>query len=184
MDLIPNILTSIISSSMAGVVIGILLKFSFDKKLETFRQQSAQERHDLDRIDKYQLAALDERLRAHQEAYALSLKLINTIHSNMDAKTEVQSEFSKFRDKWWLYITNEVRDAIWKAVLFHSDYHLYLEMYRDDKSEKTLEKLNKAFETIMVLPSVISKGIDLEVMTIGNLRLDGRKITPIGIEDK
>ena len=53
------------------------------------REEFEREIHSVDRKDKFKLAALDKRLEAHQRAYSLAIKMIQTLRDTPAQKGEI-----------------------------------------------------------------------------------------------
>jgi len=156
----------------------------FDVKLEKFKQDFTREMTALERKDKFRLAALDRRLETHQEAYALARKMFQTLHSNSEEKHEIIKKVDDFLDRQCLFLTNETRQSFREAFFDYSIFQVYLARLKNEKSEETKKDLFAAFGRISGLPNKIEKGIDIEAMSTEILTIDGKKITPYGIEDK
>ncbi len=136
--MISAIITAI--SGIIGVLIGSYITF---KKLI------------YERKDKYLFAALDQKLKAHQEALNLCWDLPSMAHNsgNNDA-------YLKKCEKWFrencLYLEPEARKAFFKAYRTAWDYKIYLDQWRDTGESK---ELKNAWTDIISVISIIEENV-------------------------
>ena len=129
-----TIISAIISSVMGfiGVLIGSFITIRNLKK---------------NRSDKYLLAALDLKLKAHQEAYELSCDLPSAAHKSEGINPHLQKCEDWFR-KNCLYLEPEARDAFFTAFRTASIYHVYLDEWKRTGDSTELKgkwaEINKA----------------------------------------
>jgi len=133
-------------SAFIGVLIGALV-------VEASRHWLAQE----DRSHQMKMAALEERLRAHQSAYALWRRLIfsSDLDGSLDKKVSEAQE-------WWenncLYLTEEARIAFLRVFHAANNLSVYRVIDADpDLIEKTTKELAAAGDIIVkgvALPSI------------------------------
>ncbi len=109
------------------------------------------------------LAALDRRLEAHQEAYALWWKLVGEVH-NKDRIGEAVGECQK----WWvennLYLDAEVRQAFRTAYHSASTYcQIYTELREADSIERQRREksLSESWDSVNDAGEVIAKAVEL-----------------------
>jgi hypothetical protein len=156
----------------------------FEIKLETFKQEFARDLHSIDRKDKYQLAALDQKLEAHQKAYALARKMATTVHSADDVKNDFQKEFITFWDTYCLYLEESVRNHFWVSVNLYWDYKMYLYIWKKDNTKEDAERLKSSFNHIISTQEIIASAVNLTAMVDEALKIDNTKnITEYGIEE-
>jgi len=97
-----------LESSAISAFIGVLIGALF---VEASKHYLAQE----DRSHQMKMAALEERLNAHQRAYALWRKMV--FSSNVDGSLD---EIVLEAQEWWenncLYLTEEARNAFLKRI--------------------------------------------------------------------
>lgn len=161
------------------------INHQFDVKLKEFEQSFTKELHSLDRKDKYQLAALDQRLEAHQKAYALARKMGHSIHSNTDEKLIFQKEFIEFWDSKCLYLEENVRNHFWESVNLYWAYYLYLKIWKDNPNDRTKGQLEDVFNKITTTQDVIANAVNLTALRDESSNIDSKGIvTPFGIEKK
>ena len=93
-------------------------------KVESVRHTYSERIESLKGLIQLRGAALAERLKAHQEAYALWLKLFQNVHNREDIGSVVMES-----QDWWathcLYLTPEARDAFRGAIsaaFVHRDF--------------------------------------------------------------
>ena len=154
----------------------------FDLKLEKFKQDFEKDLHTLDRKDKYQLAALDERLKVHQQAFRITWSLLESIHDEGDTRGEALRKLYDFWLDHSLYLTNDARKAYFQGLEYFRTYGLLLKVWHSNHDPKTEKELNEKFDYISKLPEIIAKSIDIEAMASAPMTKDGEKVTAFGIE--
>ena len=109
------------------------------------------------------LAALDQRLKAHQEAYALWWKLMDVIRDN-----ERISEVILECQDWWvknnLYLDAEVRKAFRIAYHSASTYcQIYTELREADSTERQRREgvLSESWKSVNDAGEAIVKAVEL-----------------------
>jgi len=153
---IANIFTFAVSVALllGGIKLRHHLFQEFEEKWRT-----------LERKDKFRLAALDEKLKAHQEAFALARQMPNVMGSE-GFDFNFYTKCNRFFDTRSLYLTHNARDAFAKAM---AAVHLYpmnaksLPRERGHKREKAMEVLADLSNDMLILPSILSSEVDLEV---------------------
>lgn len=108
-----------------------------------------------ERSYRYYFAALDQKLKAHQEAYNLSRGLPEAAHKSL-----TNHSFTTKCEKWYgencLYLEPEARDAFFKAFRKTMDYYVDLELYKSTKDDS---KLRQAWDVIVSAPAIIEDTI-------------------------
>lgn len=119
-----------------------------------------------DRSDKYLLAALEIKLKAHQEAYNLSWDLPSSAH-----KSSRGNEHLKNCEKWYrencLYREPEARAAFYNAYRTAMFYYLY---YDEWKTTKDSTKLEEKWHNINIVRHVIEKNVTVPLILPEDLR--------------
>lgn len=109
------------------------------------------------------LAALDQRLKAHQEAYTLWWKLMDVVHDN-----ERVSEVIMECQDWWvknnLYLDAEVRKAF--RIAYHSAptyCQIYTELREADSIERQRREgvLSESWDSVNDAGEAIVKAVEL-----------------------
>ena len=134
---------SVIISSLAGIVgiiIGSYITFKRFKYEKSYR---------------YFFSALDQKLKAHQEAYNLSWDLPSAAH-----KSEKDVSYIQECEKWYrencLYLELEARDAFFKAYRTASNYFSYLHQWKSTKDDT---ELKQAWNLIISAPKIIERNV-------------------------
>ncbi|MDI6766066.1 MAG: hypothetical protein QME52_04500 [Bacteroidota bacterium] len=178
------------------VALGIYIRFfirstveksighQFDLKLEKFKQDFAKEMTALERKDKYRLAALDKRLKTHQLAFGLGIEMIHHLYDKTDERIEIIKKLDNFWKNNSLYLTNKTRNAFKNCYDYYQMNPILIEAWRTTHKEEHYKQLEERFDYFLKLPKIIAEEVDLEAMGNENLLVDGRRITPLGIEDK
>ena len=134
---------SAIISSIAGIVGIIIGSYITLKKFK------------YERSYRYFFAALDQKLKAHQEAYNLAWDLPSAAH-----KSENDISFTQKYEKWYrencLYLEPEARDAFFKAYRTAAIYQVYLDEWKVTKDDTDLKM---AWYDIVSARSLIEKSV-------------------------
>lgn len=115
---------------------------------------------------KFRLVAIEKRLQAHQEAFALWYKLIWVIHSPSEDRIKVISEARDFWLNNGLYLEKKTRkefDIIIKLVDGYSDKLQFAKITSDTKEKEIIRQdylgdWNRIFQ----LPKLIQSEVELE----------------------
>lgn len=185
----------IIGLQAAQAILTIVFKNSlshqFNLKLEEFKQDYQREQESRERKDKFRLAAIDERLRAHQKAYSLWSEMIRTIHSNEPEKAPINAKCNDFWNNNCLYLTNESRRMFNEAQIAYADYHMYKYGYQQARGEGNKPEIDgarkdmmEAFSKVSEMGDSLLKSVDLETMASEPITSNGKIITAEGVEDK
>lgn len=148
-----TILGALISSlsGFIGVVVGSYITI---KKLKH------------ERSDKYLLAALELKLKAHQEAYNLCWDLPSSAH-----KSSGSDQHLKNCEKWYrencLYLEPEARIAFFKAYRTAMFYYMYLEKW---KTTKDSTELKEKWYDINIAKNVIERNVTVPLILPNDLK--------------
>ena len=137
-----TIISAIISSAtgLFGVLIGSYITLRNLKK---------------DRADKYLLAALDSKLKAHQEAFELACYLPSAAHNSENDNAHIQKCEEWYR-KNCLYLEADARLAFFEAIRTASEY--YLQLYEWKRTGST-EELKKKWAQIISVKAIIESNV-------------------------
>lgn len=139
------------------------IRHQFEVERQTLQQAFESEWRDREHHDKFRLSALEDRMQAHQQAFALARRMQFSVHDTPDSKTKLLEECHDLMDSKMLYLTEDIREAFAKAVNFYGSYHIYHEVWRSNPNEPHAEAdLQAAFKAITDLPSIIVKATDRE----------------------
>lgn len=123
-------------------------------KIEKVRSTYAKEIEEIRNKQQLRLAAIDRRLEAHQEAYALWRKLLSNVNQH-DKIGEVVMECQEWWNNHCLYLAPKAREAFryaYMCALSHKDY-------LQNRSE--VESIKKNWDDILVAGQEIVKGAEL-----------------------
>ncbi len=137
-----TIISAIISSTsgLLGVLIG---SYITTKNLKR------------DRSDKYLLAALDNKLKAHQQAYELSCYLPSVAHKSENNNTHIKKCDDWYRNNC-LYLESEARLAFFNAIRTAADYYIYLSEW---KNTGDFKELKKKWAQIIEVKTIIERNV-------------------------
>lgn len=126
-------------------------------KVESIRFLYASNLEELKGQHQLKLAAIDKRLQAHQEAFALWREILGAVYSDEIGKVVIKCQ------DWWekncLYLEPNVREAFVKA---YSASHIHRELSRD---RSDAENVNRSWDTIVDFPKVLFEAIQLPPLT-------------------
>jgi hypothetical protein len=168
MDNVWFMLLSIIVTGIVSAIATLLtVKFSgiVSKELEVFKQDFDERMSRLERVDKYELAALDKRLEAHQKAFGLARRLVmlsvqSPLEEDREAKIKLNEECERFTDEWAIYSRPEVLSAFRIALNHFMGYHGAFRLLRDhtateDMRARYKESIHESADAIERLPRMI-----------------------------
>ena len=147
--MVSTLITAI--SGIIGVIIGAYIT------LKKFKHE---------RKDKYLFAALDQKLKAHQEAYNLAWDLPSAAH-----RSENDDSYLKKCEKWFrensLYLEPDAREAFFKAYRTAWIYKTYLDMWRESGDST---ELKKAWKDITSAKYIIEQNTSKPLLEPNNLK--------------
>ena len=128
------------------------------------REDFEREQNALESQDRFRLAALDERMKAHQTAFALGRRMLPLVHSPLDAKMDLLKECNEFWNSSALYLTAEAREAFRLALHYLDSYDIYFQSWKHESTRKEERRrdLEQAFEAIQSLPLKLATIVDRE----------------------
>ncbi|MFZ1080508.1 MAG: hypothetical protein WAO19_01125 [Candidatus Kryptoniota bacterium] len=126
-----------------------LIGHQLDKKLEKFKQDFQKELFEQERKDKFKLAALDERLKAHQEAYAMVYQMLKMAGS--DSKGDIQKvrqNYEEIVEARTLYLSPEVVGAL---NIAKANFEKYNYLWRNSDSNQTnlANKMDDSYQSMI-----------------------------------
>jgi len=145
------------------------IRHQFEVERLKMWEEFEREIHTIDRKDKFKLAALDKRLAAHQRAYTLAIKMIQTLRDTPVQKDEIIKKCETFWEEQNLFLSNNVRRMFQESLIF---YQLLEEREKNaDKHETKIRNtlydgIEAADDKLFNLPSAIQKAVDLEPIEI------------------
>ncbi len=112
--------------------------------------------------DTYRLAALDERMKAHQTAFFLAKQMRITLNGTQETKDKVTFDCDSFWNNHCLYLTNETRKAFSNALFSY----VHMKSFEDElvtmKNEESRNDFRDARKQVYGLAEIIAKEIELE----------------------
>lgn len=140
------------------------VKDLYAKQLKVFEHQNAVALEQLRGQHQLRLAAVDRRLEAHQQAFALWRRLMSKVHSEDVHKVVVECQ------SWWeencLYLNAEVRDSFNRAYTAANSHYMLTQSPIDAKAmHENWTVIQKAAEDILEavqLPSLGSRETGVE----------------------
>ena len=145
---IGGLLDSAAFLALIGVALGALLS-----------DYSTQRSGELERTHQLRLAALDRRLQAHQDAYALWRRLLFNVHDSKEA-SRIAGECQEWWDRNCLYLEPRAREAFSRAYLTAPGFEVV-------KKSGDLFLVKAEFETIQSAGSLIAEGVQLPAISKG-----------------
>lgn len=174
MELIKDIVSLLKDfQGLIGVLVGVWISSIISKK-ERHQKHVISES---ERIDKYRLSAISERLAAHQKAFEIWYYLSLNIHSNEDTQIKMEKDAREFWIKSCLYLTPKCREVFDDLIFEFGMYKINRQIWFDAKDEKEKKKRNaeliEKFNKIMSIGKIIQEEVDIsyiEPMPIKELR--------------
>ena len=107
------------------------------------------------------MAALDSKLKAHQEAYELACYLPSAAHKSENDNSHIQKCEEWYR-KNCLYLESEARLAFFSAIRTSADYYLYLSEWKNTGDPKELQmKWSQIVEVKSIIETNVTKPLVL-----------------------
>lgn len=137
-----------------------------------WQRKDDRKKFELERKDKYKLAAIDKKLKIHQQAY------IHWYHLNSATAEKPDNESRKKvivdANNFWiennLYLESKTRNDFVKVIDAVRNYPRYVDACKNsqtaDKKEKALKKLEEIDKLIGQLGNTIQMDIQLEPITL------------------
>lgn len=135
------------------------VKSEYTERLEGIAQQNRSILEHMRYRNQLRLAALDRRLQAHQEAYALLLELRGTIHTS--GLGDVVGKCQEWWDKNCLYLEEDARKKFLLAYRSASNHPELLKQPRLSSPDETVEALKQNWKGIEDALEAIVKGVAL-----------------------
>ena len=143
-----------------GILIGVWIA-SLTSKKERKQKDVITES---ERIDRYRLSAISERLAAHQKAFEIWYNLSQSIHSDDNEQMKLIKEARLFWITHCLYLTPKCRATFDELISLYSNYKLqrliWFEADLDIKKEKSNE-LVSSFNKIISVGRIIQEEVDI-----------------------
>lgn len=124
-------------------------------ELEKLSQQHRFEIQKLDQFNNLRMAALDKRLEVHQEAYELVFGMLEAL-GNRENEIEILRKANEFWKTKSLYVSEEVRERIDKAMIATNSHTSTFSESSPVKPEENRKKISdalRAIESAVNLPS-------------------------------
>ena len=157
------------------------IEHEFNVKLKEMEQKFSREMADRERQDKFRLAALDERMKTHQQrAFTLAQLMSHSIHTSFKIRSRVIKDCEAFWESSALYLTDEARRRFREALGHFNMYSVHYNAWKHDRENPEHSKnLERAFNAIQELPAKLISIVDREAS--GNTDyLKDESITPFG----
>ncbi|BCZ77008.1 hypothetical protein PTKU64_06830 [Paraburkholderia terrae] len=131
--------------------------------VEDIKNQHAKELEALKAHQQMRVAALDRRLEAHQEAFALWRRLYATAHE--DGIRELVKECQTWWEKNCLYLEPAAREAFSKAYIAAGSHQGYLRMADPDRSSQAVELIMRNWQAVEDAGNIIVESVALPGLT-------------------
>jgi hypothetical protein len=132
------------------------IRAEYAQQLETLAQSNREILAASSQQHQMRLAVLEERFRAHQQAYTLCRELFHTVHTERITDAVIKAQ------NWWdqncLYLDADARDAFWRGIRA-AGLHADLLRSRADsriiqENWKKIEDAQQALERSVALPPI------------------------------
>lgn len=152
------------------------IKHGFELHRQQIQQEFEREIKTLEHRDRFRLAALDERLQAHQEAFSLALDMHITLFGEEKIRRGVLSKVDAFWRSKSLYLGNDARREFKSAIDSYYLHEMHNRAYKRNPTDENEKKLEDIFNQILALTDTLAKSVDLDAM--------GKEVLPISAEEK
>ena len=144
-----------------GILIGLWvasIKFKKESKQKDRITES-------ERIDRYRLSAIKERLEAHQRAFEIWYNLSLSIHANEDTQMKLGEEARQFWITHCLYLTPKCRkvfdDLIFEFGMYKINREIWFDTKEKNEKKKASDELVEKFNKIMIVGKIIQEEVDI-----------------------
>ena len=127
-------------------------------ELEKLAQEHRFEIKGLEQLNNLKMAAIEKRLEVHQEAYELVFGMLEAV-GNREREIEILKKATNFWKTRSLYISEDVREKIDKAMMAtnaHSSTLDALSPIRPEENRKNISDALRAIESAVNLPSFVN----------------------------
>ena len=116
-----------------------------------------------ERIDRYRLSAINERLKVHQQAFEIWYDLSLSIHAEENSRVKKTNDARDFWVKNCLYLTPKCRNVFNELIYLYDLYKVKWSIWREASLENKKDasnELRSSFDTIMSVGRIIQEEVD------------------------
>jgi hypothetical protein len=177
MELIKDFLSLLKDyQGIIGIIIGVLITYIISKK----ERQQKDKFTEGERIDKFRLSAINEKLAAHQKAFEIWYKLSLNIHS--ENSIDLANEARVFWISNCLYLTPKCRkefdDLIFEFGMYKINRQIWFDTEERNEKKKKSDVLIEKFNNILAVGKIIQEEVDAsytEPKPISNFKIEENK---------
>ena len=155
---------------MWDYIIAILIGAAIPLIIQKIQSIEKRKFFELERKDKFRMAAVEKRLEAHQKAYAFCLHSLEVMFSNSEEEVQhVFEEGHKLMENHSLYLENGTRKKMVEALGFLRAYcpkAKYISEFDPPERKKEIERFHKESQKVFDLASIIQKEVELEPIAL------------------
>lgn len=140
------------------------VKHEFQVELEKFKQDFEAGLFSREQKDKFRLACIDERLKAHQEAYGLSVDMV------VEAGSGNEERIKNLRDSYWnlfktraLYLSAEARTALNRGFRSFDEYNRLNRLPPEKLGSHQADRMQQCYEELGSTPGEIMKATESQM---------------------
>jgi hypothetical protein len=165
---------------MWDYIIAVLIGAAIPLIIQKIQSSEKSKFFELERKDKFRMAAVDKRLEAHQKAYAFCLHSLEVMFSS--SEEEIQNVFEegrKLMENHSLYLENGTREKMVEALGFLRAYcpkAKYISEFDPSERKNEIERFHKESQKVFDLATIIQKEVELEPIAL-NDNIVSEKIT-------
>jgi hypothetical protein len=134
---------------------------------------------ELERKDKFRMAAIEKRLEAHQKAYAFCMHSFEVMNSHSEEDVQhVCREGLSLMENHSLYLENETRKKMSEVIGFLRAYcpkEKFISEFDRSERKKALEIFHRESKKVFELSEVIQKDVALEPISINVKKISNSK---------
>jgi hypothetical protein len=144
-------------------IIGVLFGFWIATQISKKERKQKDTITESERIDRYRLSAINERLKVHQQAFEIWYYLSLSLHADENIQIKKSNEARDFWVKNCLYLTPKSRDVFNELINLYEFYKVQWIIWREARQEEKMEKsgeLISSFNKIMSVGRIIQEEVD------------------------
>ncbi len=142
-------------------IIGVLFGFWIASKISKKERKQKERITEGERIDRYRLSAIKERLEKHQKAYEIWYNISLNIHA--EDNIEISNKARDFWIKNCLYLTPKCREAFDNMIHYYNNYEIQKDIWKEaegkEKKERSRELVD-SFNKIISVGRIIQEEVD------------------------
>lgn len=155
---------------MWNYIIAILIGAAIPLIIQKIQSREKRKFFELERKDKFRMAAVEKRLDAHQKAYAFCMHSFEVMFSHNEEEVQrVFQEGQTLMENYSLYLENGTRKKMVEALGFLRAYcpkEKYISEFEPPERKKEIDRFHKESQKVFDLAIIIQKEVELEPISL------------------